>query len=140
MMSTDEQEVLEANAAFYEAFAGRDVEAMDDLWARQAPVSCCHPGWSLLLGRRAVLESWRSILEAPSAPEVACSREVVHLLGDVAVVLCVETLTEGQLMATNVFAREFGRWRILHHHASMILADSDEDEDEDEEPPSGFLN
>ena len=47
-----------ANEAFYVAFSTRDLEAMDALWARQAPVTCIHPGWNALTGRDAVMESW----------------------------------------------------------------------------------
>ena len=36
--------------------------AMEQVWARVAPVTCLHPGWTLLSGREAVLESWRTIL------------------------------------------------------------------------------
>lgn len=143
-MPSDEEQVREAHAAFYEAFSDRDMEAMEDVWARDAPVSCIHPGWSLLVGRDAVLASWRSILEGPAAPEVAASREVVHLYGDTAVVLCVETLADGQLMATNVLAKEPGGWRLVHHQAGPISMaiefEDDDDDDDDEGPPTGFLN
>ena len=36
--------VLFANDAFYLAFANRDYDAMDVIWARDAPVTCIHPG------------------------------------------------------------------------------------------------
>jgi len=143
-MGTDEEQVRQAHAAFYDAFADRDVEAMEEIWARDAPVSCVHPGWSLLVGREAVLESWRSILEGPAAPDVVSSREVVHLLGDTALVLCVETLADGQLMATNVLVRELGRWKLVHHQAGLISSapgfDDDDDDDDDDESPTGLLN
>jgi len=61
-MTAAEREVLEANAAFYAAFEQRDPEAMDALWAREAPVACLHPGWEPLFGREAVVGSWRRIL------------------------------------------------------------------------------
>lgn len=140
-MATDDEQVLEAHAAFYEAFAERDVDAMEDLWARTLPVTCVHPGWSLLEGREAVLASWKSILEGPASPDVVASREVVHVYGETAVVVCVETLADGQLMATNVLSLELGRWRMVHHQAGPISSGVVfSDDDDDEEPPSGFLN
>lgn len=144
-MGSDEQEVREAHAAFYDAFAERDVDAMEDVWSFRSPVTCIHPGWSLLVGREAVMASWRSILEGPAAPELAYSRELIHLYGEIAVVTCVETLADGQLMATNVFLRELGHWKMVHHQAGPISPtsgydeDDDEDDDDDETPP-GFLN
>jgi len=41
----DIQAALFANEAFYRAFADRDIDAMDALWARGEPVLCIHPGW-----------------------------------------------------------------------------------------------
>ncbi|HJN60958.1 MAG TPA: nuclear transport factor 2 family protein [Alphaproteobacteria bacterium] len=46
---SDEQAVLDANQAFYTAFAGGDMAAMERIWAREAPVCCIHPAgrrWS----------------------------------------------------------------------------------------------
>ena len=47
--------VLFANEAFYRAFADREMAAMADVWAAEAPVSCIHPGWGLLEGLDEVL-------------------------------------------------------------------------------------
>jgi ketosteroid isomerase-like protein len=126
-MSAGEREVLAANAAFYEAFAERDMEAMDALWSQRSDVACIHPGWEGISGRIAVMASWRSILEGPGAPSIACAQERAHVLGDVAFVVCVETIPNGELMATNVFVREAGRWRMVHHHAGPIAASVDDD-------------
>jgi len=120
-MTSAEREVLEANTAFYAAFARKDAEAMDALWAREAPVACVHPGWEPLLGREAVLDSWRRILLGGGAPpEIRCERASVHVQGDWAWVVCVEVLPGGVLAATNLFVREEGRWRMVHHHASPM--------------------
>jgi hypothetical protein len=107
--------VLRANAAFYGALARGDAEAMDGLWARRHPVVCCHPGALPLVGRTAVMQSWRSVLRKP--PAVECASPQALLLGEVAIVVCFETFPEGRLAATNAFAREDGAWRMVHHHA-----------------------
>src|SRR5882724_13163992 len=81
-MTAAEREVLEANAAFYAAFEQRDPEAMDALWAREAPVACLHPGWEPLFGREAVVGSWRRILlEGGAPPEIHCERPSAHVAG-----------------------------------------------------------
>jgi ketosteroid isomerase-like protein len=113
-------EVLEANEAFYRAFAARDVDAMDEAWAREAPVACIHPGWDALDGRTEVLASFRAILESGSAPQVRCTLAQAHLLGDAAFVTCHEVLEGAVLVATNVFVREAGGWRICHHQAAPL--------------------
>jgi ketosteroid isomerase-like protein len=113
-------EVLEANEAFYRAFAARNAEAMAGLWAAARPVACIHPGWDLLTGREEVLESWIRIFGSGGAPDVACSLAEAHVLGEVAYVTCHEVLPGGRLAATNLFAREGGAWRLVHHQASPI--------------------
>ena len=41
-MSREHDRLLAANAAFYEAFANRDVDAIDALWAREAEVAVAY--------------------------------------------------------------------------------------------------
>ena len=120
MPSETERAVLLANAAFYDAFAQRNVDAMDGVWARESPVTCIHPGWNVLAGREAVLASWRDILGEPGSPPIRCSNAVVYLYGETASVVCIERLPTGGLVATNVFVQEQGRWRMVHHHAGPV--------------------
>ncbi len=114
---TETAELLFANEAFYHVFRGRDLAAMDDLWARGAPVVCVHPGWQALMTREAVMESWDGILSNPEAPKVDCRGARAHLLGKLGVVLCYEIIGGSVLTATNLFLREDGAWRMVHHHA-----------------------
>ena len=129
----DERAVLAANKAFYDAFAARDVATMDALWARRAPVTCVHPGWQALRGRDAVLASWRGILLGPSPPDIECADATAHLLGDTAFVICTERLPGAELVATNVFVREDGAWRLVQHHASGVVRPVVEAEADDED-------
>src|SRR5512145_1864567 len=93
---------------------------MDALWARHAPVACIHPGWDALDGRAEVLGSFRAILGSGSSPHVHCSVAAAHVLGDMAFVTCHELVEGARLVATNVFTREDGAWRMVHHHASPM--------------------
>jgi ketosteroid isomerase-like protein len=111
--------ILAANEAFYDAFRREDPTAMDELWARQAPVACIHPGWDALLGRDRVMASWRAIMEN-GAPVIRCVAPRVQRLGDVALVICEEHVGDGRLIATNVFVHEDGHWRLVHHQAGPI--------------------
>ena len=118
---TENDAVLEANLEFYRAFTTRDLEAMDRLWARGVPVLCTHPGWVPLSGRAGVMASWHGILGNPDAPSVMCHDDTAFLYGEIALVLCEEELSGGHLAANNVFIKENGAWRLMHHHASPIL-------------------
>lgn len=118
---SDGDAVLSANLEFYRAFTTRDATAMERLWAREAQVTCVHPGWTPVTGRAAVLQSWHNILANPEAPHVMCHDDRAFLYGDVATVLCEEELNDGHLIATNIFVREAGHWRMIHHQASPIV-------------------
>ena len=117
----DSDAVLAANLEFYRAFTMRDLAAMDALWAREAAVACIHPGWPALTERGTVMESWNNILRNPDAPKIACYDERVHMHGDVALVVCEEELDGGTLIASNLFVREEGGWRICHHQAGQLV-------------------
>lgn len=119
-MSAQETAVLAVNAAFYEAFAARDILTMDALWARNAPVACIHPGWDVLHGRARVMASWRAILEGPSPPAVRVLRPAAHIFGGAAFVTCVEVLPNAKLIATNIFTFEDDAWRLVHHQAGPV--------------------
>ena len=128
-----EAEVAGVNEAFYRAFRERDIDAMDALWARESPVACIHPGMGVLLGRQAVMGSWRGILRHPQAPTLVCSEVQVHVLGTSAYVTCLEGTrgTNARLIATNVFTLENGRWRLVHHHAAPLSSNATPDEPPD---------
>ena len=117
-MSQDErQPVAAANRAFYKAFADRDFAAMDGLWAKNSPVACIHPGWPPIFQREHVMASWRGILGNAEQSQVTCADERVLVNGDTAIVICTEKVAASALVATNVFVREDGVWRMIHHQA-----------------------
>ena len=114
--------VLAANEAFYRAFATRDLAAKDRVWARIDAVACVHPGWAPLLGRDAVMESWAGILGNPDSPNIRCLQCHATIYGETAAVICYEAVERGYLVATNVFLREGGVWRLCHHQAGPTSA------------------
>lgn len=116
-----EQDALLANEAFYRALGAADMGAMERVWARIAPVTCLHPGWTLLSGREAVLESWRTILANPNQPRIVGGGASVTVFGEAAVVLCREVVSGSPLYATNVFVREEGAWRLTHHQSGPVM-------------------
>ncbi len=129
MGETERSALLRTNAAFYRAFAERDIEAMDELWAQRTPVACIHPGWPALHGRDDVMSSWRAILLGSEAPEIRCEQAVALLIGETGLVTCVERIGDDVLVATNVFAREQGLWQIVHHQAGPVSSPDPTDSD-----------
>jgi ketosteroid isomerase-like protein len=119
---TDIDAVLNVNLDFYRAFNERSLKTMEAFWAKNAPVLCVHPGWTAVTGRESVLQSWRAILANPDSPRVMCHDDRAFLYGDIAIVQCEEELDSGHLVATNMFIREDGDWKLIHHQASPLIA------------------
>lgn len=129
---SDLDAVLFANEAFYRAFADRDMEAMEDLWAATAPVCCIHPGWEAIYERDDIVESWRAIFSGGTSPQINCVAPRVYFYGDAAFVVCFEEIHGDHLIATNYFVREEGRWKMVHHQAGPTRAVVPPDTDEPE--------
>jgi uncharacterized protein (TIGR02246 family) len=129
---TDASEILAANAAYYRAFASGDFAAMARIWAEDG-VSCVHPGWPALVGRDAILESYRSILQGMNRVRIAHRDDTAIVMGDDARVLCVEIVEGAALAATNCYRRIDSAWRMVHHQATPIAAPLDDTES----PPRG---
>jgi ketosteroid isomerase-like protein len=138
---SDRETALFANAAFYAAFAARDVAAMERLWG-DGDVICVHPGWPPVMGRDAVLASWRNILTGGGAPDISCRQATAVLHGTVAIVICMEMIAvdgriQQALSATNMFVKPAGakEWRMIHHQAGQANVDPRKIE-EDQNPPA----
>jgi len=109
-----------ANDSFYDAFAAADLKAMEAVWADLPTVYCCHPGWPPLTSHAEVMASWRDILADAGPIPVTCTAPRPHLFGEVGVVCCYERFANQHLVATNLFIRAGGQWRMFHHHAGPL--------------------
>jgi uncharacterized protein (TIGR02246 family) len=133
-----------AERAFYAALADGDLDRMMALWADDDAAVCNHPGGPRLIGRQAIRDSFREIF---SGGGVRVTTTAVHAWRntDVAVHSLIERIAvEGRagtevvdVVATNVFVRLGGEWRILVHHAGVSdgadAADADASGDEEDE-------
>lgn len=110
--------------AFYEAFARADLDAMTQVWSRSGNAECVHPMSDRLRGHEAILRSWSEIFG--QAPGMRFALTHAHRVrhGDMAVHIVYENLAvedraePSRVIATNVFAREDGGWKMILHHAS----------------------
>ncbi|MBH69605.1 MAG: DUF4440 domain-containing protein [Rhodospirillaceae bacterium] len=119
---SDTEAVLFANEAFYNAFRTKDFDALQAIWSSDEKIACIHPGWLPIYGRDAVMKSWKNILTGPNSPDIFCHGAAAHFLSDTAYfVTCFENLAGGTMSATNIFLKEGGSWRIVHHHASPTI-------------------
>jgi ketosteroid isomerase-like protein len=114
--------VLRANSQFYRAFSAGDYPAMSELWAKQTPVVCFHPGMPALAGRQQVLESWQQILTGNPPFQMRCDHARAQIFGNTAIVIGYEANDDqpAHLAVTNLFVLEAGQWLMVHHHASPL--------------------
>ena len=135
--SADVDAVMSVNAMLYEAFETADVERMSAVWDDVDPeaVVCVHPGWPALRGRTQVLRSWSAVMATTEYVQFVLSDVQVSIEGDTAVVSCTENvltsvtdMNGGTVVATNVFRRRPGGWRLTVHHGSPVLGELEVDE------------
>ena len=132
---TAEQEVAEANAGFYHAFETLKIEAMEQVWAKDADIQCGHPGWRILRGWGPVMESWKRIFENTPSMQFTLTDVKVEVRGELAWVTLYENLNstiEGQnysaaILTTNMFQRTSEGWRMILHHGSSVSQPPDQD-------------
>ncbi|MFB4298024.1 nuclear transport factor 2 family protein [Actinomadura sp. NTSP31] len=134
----------EVHAEFYAAFEAADFDRMSAVWADgpyAAGVSCVHPGWTMLRGRDEVLRSWALIMANTTYIQFVLTDVETDVYGDHAVVTCKENvltadedteagfLAGGSIVATKLFVRVDGQWRLLLHHGSPVLNSADAEEE-----------
>lgn len=120
-LADDAAAVLAANRAFYDAFNERDVEAMAQLWSQSDDVVCIHPHRAVISGHREVMRSWRAILTNPDQPRIVFATETPRIIGEIGIVAGREVVAGVPIVATNLYRREAGIWKIIHHHGSPVL-------------------
>mgnify|MGYP006275910631 FL=1 len=119
----------EAEAAFYEAFARQDIDAMMNVWADDDDIWCVHPQGPRLSGVEAVRESWRAIFRSGQQLrfQLHDSRMVQGMMVSVHSVYeqvqsAIQPEAVGTMIATNVYVKTGEGWRMLVHHASPAPA------------------
>ena len=119
-MTIQLEQVEFANEAFYLAFESKDIYAINHLWSEQVSPICLHPGWPALVGREAVLDSFKNILSNPEQGQVSFFQpEIIQVSETSAVVVCYEQAGSTTMVATNTFVLEEDRVRLCCHQAGF---------------------
>ena len=123
------------NRRYYDTFQSLDVDRMGKLWWHDDEVSCIHPGTDVRRGIDEVLGTYDEVFKLMKSIRFALGDVHVRVVGDLAFVSCVENLVSeeeaagdylGAVLATNLFERRKGEWRLVRHHASPFAADEGE--------------
>lgn len=142
MSERDRNAVLEANAAFYEAFESGRIESMERVWTGTEIDRCIHPGWPILSGWESVRQSWLGIFNGSSQIRIEIDEVEVLVAGDLAFVTCVETFeavaggqpVHASVAATNLFQRRGAQWRMIHHHGSPLARERERERERERAP------
>ena len=119
----------EAEAAFYAAFEKGDLDAMMNVWSDDEDIVCVHPGGARLCGIERVRESWRQIFQSGQSLRFRLLERrtingmtlVVHSVHE-QISVSGEARVFAPVIATNVYMRTEGGWRMVVHHASPAPA------------------
>lgn len=129
----DEDGVQKASAAFYAALnqmLNGDATAMADIWSHSPHVSAMHPVGGRDVGWSDVETTWRNVASICANGQVELVDQLIQVAGDAAYELGVERggcSLGGQQVdiehrVTNVYRRESGAWKIVHHHTDVSPA------------------
>ncbi len=134
-MNSDEKQILEVNNRFYEALGSRDIELMRTVFVQNKRAGCTHPGWIMLEGWDAIMQSWENVFDPKDTLDVRLHNLTVDIVGDSAWVTCVQEIIyikrEPMMMnvsiSTNIFERTESGWLMVIHQASPIPFEATED-------------
>jgi ketosteroid isomerase-like protein len=128
-----EDEVRKASVQFYAALnrmANGDAGPLADIWSQGSAVTTMHPVGGREVGWDKVRESFQKVAQIASEGRIKLDDQIIQVTGDLAYELGVE---RGQLKiagqqatiehrVTNIYRREGGRWKIIHHHTDVSQA------------------
>ena len=131
-MST-EDEVRKASEHFYAGLnrmANGDSGPLADIWSHSAAVTTMHPIGGREVGWSAVRGSFEQVAKLCLGGKIGLKDQLIRVAEDVAYEMGIE---HGQLKlsghqvtiehrVTNIYQREAGAWKIVHHHADISPA------------------
>jgi ketosteroid isomerase-like protein len=130
---TTEDEVRAASKQFYAALnhmLNGDAGPLADIWSHGPAVTTMHPIGGREVGWDQVRKSWEQVARIAKGGRVELSDQFIQIAGDVAYELGIEggpfiLASKPMTIAnrvTNIYRRESGVWKIVHHHTDMTRA------------------
>ena len=122
-----EDEVRAASDEFYAALnrmlAG-DARSLGDIWSHSPTVTAMHPIGDWHVGWNDVKSTFDKVAKASTGGEVSITDRLIRVAGDMAYEVGMEHAQfaiAGQPLTvhsrvTNIFRREKGAWKVVHHH------------------------
>jgi ketosteroid isomerase-like protein len=132
-MTSQQDELREASARFYAGLnrmANGDASALADIWSHGPEALSMHPIGGREEGWGQVQEAFQKVAQLASGGKIRLEEQIVRVAGDFAyevgvergsVTLAGETAAIDQRV-TNIYRREAGTWKIVHHHTDIAPA------------------
>jgi ketosteroid isomerase-like protein len=128
-----EDEVRKASTQFYaalERMLNGDAQPLSDVWSHGPDVTTMHPIGGRQVGWNEVRESWEQVGQGASNGKVELKDQLIRVVGDLAYEVGVEypefelggEKVSGQIRVTNIYQREGGGWKMIHHHTDLAPA------------------
>ena len=123
----DEDDVRAASEEFYAALnrmlAG-DARSLSDIWSHSPTVTAMHPIGDWHVGWDDVKSTFDQVAKASTGGQVSITDQLIRVAEDMAYEVGMEHAQfaiAGQPLTvhsrvTNVYRREQGAWKIVHHH------------------------
>jgi ketosteroid isomerase-like protein len=130
---SSEDEVRAASAQFYAALSSMmagEAAPLAEVWSHGANVSTMHPIGGREAGWDEVRGSFEQVAQLASGGHAELRDQSIQVAGDMAYEVGIEqgqaTLAGEQIAiehrVTNVYRREAGGWKIVHHHTDLSPA------------------
>ena len=131
-----QDEVRKASEQFYAALnrmLNGDAGPLADIWSHSAAVTTMHPIGGREVGWDKVGQAWEQVAKVFSGGQVKLTDQLIQVTGDMAYEVGTEqgeAKLGGQQVkiehrVTNIYRREAGAWKIVHHHTDVSLAMAD---------------
>ena len=131
-MSAEDQ-VRQASQRFYTALnsmAKGNAGPMADIWSHDETVTTMHPIGGREVGWDQVREPWQQVASLSAEGQIQLNDQLIRVSGDLAYEVGTEqgqfTLAGEEVpvdqRVTNIYRREAGGWKIVHHHADISPA------------------
>jgi ketosteroid isomerase-like protein len=128
-----EDEVRKASGLFYAALnrmANGDAGPLADIWSHGTGITTMHPIGGREIGWDQVRQSFGQVAEIASEGRIRLDDQFIQVTGDLAYELGFErgqaTFARQQVTldhrVTNIYRREAGSWKIVHHHTDISPA------------------
>ena len=131
-MST-EDDIRSASNQFYAALnkmLNGNAVPLADIWSHGSDVTTMHPIGGREVGWDDVRQAWEQVAQISSDGQVRLEDQLISIGGDMACEVGTE-LGRAKLgdqevsfdhRVTNVYRREGGAWKIIHHHTDISTA------------------